>query len=481
MGEGRRRAARRVCVGAAAVFAGLALAVPVGAQDEAPATRPDVHRGAASALVASVEVDRDALLPVDDLFRFIALDGSSVYETDLQTARASLLFPGNGLILGPNLACGTFGAQFPPPFKPVLDACTAYDYPLSVRADATVPDRTTTGALALGAPTDPVSGEAVAARAHADADGASSYAAMEELRVLGLPAFGTFSLLPLEQLDLDPSILTIESATSRTDQRLDEGVLVVDAEAALSGVKLVGGLVRIGSIRSVSRVSDDAAGTRTADASIELSGVTVGGIPAQITEDGLVLGAPAGGPLQQQMQNALSGLLEALGVRISLLDSEETLDDGKGQAVASAGGLLIEVAADAEGLPTIPGPLGDLDPNGTYVGSLQLGSTAAAGGATTFPVDDSSFGGSLPATAGVLPDAGSSSGVAPGTAVNLAPAPVATPPAAAPRPPQELVRVLTDPFGGRLGLLYLSCVFAALGLCLMPRLTFSARLPGPGS
>jgi hypothetical protein len=301
-----------VCVGAAAVCAALSLAVPVGAQDEAPSIRPDIHRGAASALVASVEADRDALLPVDDLFRFIALDGSSVYETDLQTARASLLFPGNGLILGPNLACGTFGAQFPPELAPVLDACTTYDYPLSVRADASMPERTTTGAVALGTPSDPVSGEAVAARAHADADGASSYAAMEELRVLGLPGFGTISLLPLEQLDLDPSILTIESATSRTDQHLDKGVLVVDAEAALSGVKLVGGLIHIGSIHSVSRVTDDAAGTRTADASIEVSGVTVGGIPAQVTEDGLVLGGPAGGPLQQQLQNALSGLLEAL-------------------------------------------------------------------------------------------------------------------------------------------------------------------------
>jgi hypothetical protein len=463
----------------------LALAAPARAQDDEVAAVPDIFRGAASSLVASVEADRDALLPVDDVFRFVALDGSTVYETDLQTARASLLFPGNGLILGPNLACGTFGGSFPPEFASILEACTRYDYPLSVRADATTSDRTTAGAVTLGTPADAVSGHAASATAHAAPDGSHSVAAMEDLRVLGLPVFGPIPLLPLEQIDLDPSVLLVESATSRTDQRIDQGVLTVEAEAVLSGVRLVGGLVRIGSIQSRARVTDDAAGERTADASLEVSGVTVAGLPAQITEDGLVLGSSSSGPLQQQLQTLVNQVLEGLNVRIELLDVEETVDDGEGQAVASAGGLLIEVAVTADGLPMIPGPLGDIDPNGTYVGSVQLGSTAAAGGAATFEIEEppappdlpTDLGGGLPFdSGGSLPDTGG--------AVDL-PAPsvdeVARPSAPTAPSPPELVRRLTDPFGGRVGLVYLAFMFSVLGLCVMPRLTLPARLPGARS
>jgi hypothetical protein len=306
---------------------------------------------------------------------------------------------------------------------------------------------------------------------------------MEALRVLGLPALGPLELLPREQLELDTSVLTVDSATSRTDQRIEQGVLVVDAESVLNGVRLIGGLIRIGSIRSISRVTDDAAGTRTADASLQVTGMTVGGVPAQLTDDGLVLGDPSGGtgPLQQQLQNALNQLLEALRIKITTLDIERTLDDGTGQAVASAGGLLIEVAADAQQLPTVPGPLGDIDPNGTYVGSIQLGNTAAAGGATNFEVEE------LPPVE--VPDLGelpfdTGAGLDAGGGVDL-PAPTADEqagPTDQPQPAaQELVRVLTDPFGGRLGVLYLAFMFAVLGLCLMPRFTVPARLAGPRS
>jgi hypothetical protein len=443
---------------------------------------PDVFRGAASAQVASVEADRDALLPVDDLFRFIALDGSGVYEPDLQRARSSLLFPGNGLILGPNLACGTFGGSFPPEFAPILDACTKYEFPLSVTADASSPSQATDGGTSLGNPNDAVSAQAISATAHAAADGSRTTATVQGLRVLGLPALGTLSFLPLQELQLDPSVLAVESASSRTDQRIDAGVLVVDAESVLSGVKLVGGLVRIGSIRSHSHVTDDAKGTRTADATLEVSGVTVGGVPAQITDQGLVLGSPAGGPLQQQLQTVLNQLLEALRIKVTLLDAQETKDDGQGRAVASAGGLLIEVAADAQGLPTLPGPLGDIDPNGTYVGSIQLGSTAAAGGATTFAVEETppvdvpvDPGFEVPVDGGLSFDDG-------GVPIDVPPTDggVAAPPTTSP-PAPELIRSLTDLFGGRMGLLYLAFSFAVLGLCVAPRLTLPARFPGPRS
>ena len=107
MGPSPGRWVRRGCFGAAAVCAALAITVPARAQEGVPAGAPEVWRGAATSGVASVNVNRDALLPVEGVFHFIAPDGTSVYETDLQTARASLVYPGEGMLQGPNLACGT--------------------------------------------------------------------------------------------------------------------------------------------------------------------------------------------------------------------------------------------------------------------------------------------------------------------------------------------------------------------------------------
>jgi hypothetical protein len=470
---------RRLAAAAAGACALLSVTLPALAQDEGAAA-PAIWRGAAASNVATVEVDRDGLLPISDVFRIGALMGESAYETDRQTARASLLFPGEGLIQGPNLACGTFGSAFPPELAPVLDACLTYEYPLTVRADTATPDASTQGLLRLGKPTDALSGVATGATAHAAPDGTSTRAAVEDLRLLGLPAIDVIPLLPIEQLRLDPSILSVGSATSTTDQRIDEeGSLVVEAASTLSDVRLVGGLVRIGAIRSTSRITDDAEGGRTADAGLEVSGVTVGGLPAEVTADGLVVGSPSDvlGPIQRQLQTVLRPLLDALGVRLSLLETEETTDDGTGQAVASSGGLLLEVTLNAAGLPSVPGPLGDIDLNGAYVGSIQLGYSGASGAASLFgpdgvPTDgggdtsapDLGGGGFTPG--GALPDLGSGS----------------APPAEGPTSPPPVERrasTLTDLFDGRLELLYAAFAFAVLALCLTPRLAVPARLPGP--
>ncbi len=490
MREDRRRTVRRGCLVAAGVCLLLAAAVPAApAQEDDTVPRPEVFSGAASSQVASVQVDRDALLPVPELFRFIALDGASAYESSTRAARASLFFPGNGLILGPSLACGTFGGQFPPDFKPILDTCLQYKYPLTVFADDFEPDGSTTGSLALGAPTDPVSGEAVGAVAHAGEDAATTTAAMQDLRVTGLPAIGSISPL-LPGVEPDASLLTIESATSRTDQRIVRGSLVVDARATLSGVRLLGGLIDIGSVRSHSRVTDDANGTRVVDASLEVTGVTVGGVPAQLTEDGLVLGDPEGatGPLDQQLQSQLNTLLTQLGVQVSILDAEELSDDETG-GVASVGGLLIEAAVPVNDLSVLPGPQGDIDPNGTYEASIQLGSTAARGVAFSFgteAVPDPSTDGGFGSTdsGGAFDEAFDGVGGGGLPLPNESPDQTSSPdrPAAErPAVPDQLIRSAGDPFGGRLGFVYLSFMFAVLGLCIAPRFAVPARFPGPTS
>jgi hypothetical protein len=477
---GARRAVRRLAAAAAAACATLSVALPVLAQDEGPAL-PAIWRGAAVSSVATVEADREGLLPVPDIFRIGALLGESAYETDRQVARASLLFPGEGLIQGPNLACGTFGSAFPPELQPVLDACLSYEYPLTVRADASVPDASTEGLLRVGKPSDALSGIATGAIAHAAPDGARTEAALEDLRLLGLPAIDVIPLLPVQQLRLDPVVLSVGSATSRTDQRIDGGSLVVEATATLSDVRLVGGLVRIGGIRSTSRITDDAEGNRTADASLDVSGVTVGGLPAQITADGIVLGSPAPsdvlGPIQRQLQSVLRPLLDALGVRLTLLELEETTDDGTGQAVAGSGGLLLEVTLNADGLPSVPGPLGDIDLNGAYVGTVQLGATGASGAASMFGPDGAPVDGGGETA---LPDLGGGfvpGGDLPDLGDPAAPsAPVVPVPGSTGR-----AGFVTDLFDGRLELLYAAFALAVLALCLTPRLAVPPRLPGPRS
>jgi hypothetical protein len=483
MWGGRLRTARRVCLAAAGVSLAMAFTMPSApAQEDDTVPRPEVFRGSASSQVASVQLDRGALLPVPELFRFIALDGAGTYESSTRQARSSLLFPGNGLILGPSLACGTFGGQFPAEFKPILDACLQYKYPLTVFADDFEPDGATSGSLALGAPNDPVSGNAVRAQAHAGEDATTTDAAMQDLRVLGLPAFGPVAL-PIPGLQLDTSLLTVDSATSRTDQRIVNGVLVTDAQATLSGVRLIGGLLRIASLRSTSHVTDDAKGGRTAVPTLEMAGVTVGGVPAQITQDGLVLGSPDGatGPLVQQQQSQLNQLLQQLDLTVTILGSEQATDEKDG-AVASVGGLLIEFEQDVQGLPTIPGPAGELDPNGLYTGSIQLASTAVRGAAFTF--DPDAFVDDL--TGNISGDVGSdfaspSFAAAPFDVSASAPAVGQPTTAAAPSAPEQeaqLVRYLGGIFGDRLGLLYLSLMFATLGSCIGPAFAVPARFSG---
>jgi len=489
-----RQRARRVCVVSAGICLLLAVGMPSSNAQDGDVPPPEVFRGSATAQVASVQVDRAGLLPVPDLFKFIALDGASSFESSHREARSSLLFPGNGLILGPSLACGTFGGQFPAEFKPILDTCLQYKYPLTVFADDFEPEGATVGALSLGAPTDTVSGNAVGAKARVSTGAATTDAVMQDLRVLGVPPFGAVSL-PIPGLELDSSLLTIDSATSRTNQRIVKGGLVTDAAATLSGIRMIGGLIKIESLVSTSRVTDGANGKRTAVPSLVVSGVTVAGQPAQITDKGLILGPSANAsPLDQQRQGQLNAALESLGIKITLLSSEQSLAKD-GAAVANVGGLFVEFAVDVQGLPTTPKfpdprfPNTETDPNGTYVGSIQLGATGALGSAVNYGSDVLDTGGDFPfvgdqgfdlSSDGY--DAGSGSFDVAAPSFSDAPSTGGT----TVRPgssdaPAQLARSLGGVFGDRIGLLYLSLMFAVLACCIAPGFTVPSRFPGRSS
>ena len=489
-GTGRvRRRLARACVAGAVVCLALAGFGSAAAQDAAPPL-PDVFRGAASAQVMTAYFDRDALLPVPDAFRFIALDGHGTYESSNQTARASILYPGNGVISGPSLACGTFGSEAPEEFGPLIDACLQYKYPLTVFADSLNPDGSSSGSTQLGAPSDPVSARAVRAVAHAGLDASTTDAAMANFRVLGLPAFGALDLpLPLPGApELEPSLVVIDNASSTTDQRIDEaGRLVVESVAVLDGVRLVGGLVRIDSIRSTSKVIDDGKGETAEDANLEMSGVTVGGIPAQVTDDGLVIGSPTGadGPLVQQLAKVVNDLVQGMGIQVTTLAVEEG-EDESGLSFARSGGVLVQFDIDARGLPILPGPQGDIDPNGVYTGVILLGQTGATGLSATiedppftagdvsspdlsgadlpipsdFGFDDTS---TPPSDSGGFDDAPADDGE------------TAAPGAAATRRVASLSEALA---AGRIALAYLAFTLTAFAVCIGPRFILPARLPG---
>ena len=458
------------------------------AQDLGP-PMPDVFRGAASSQVVSAFLDRDALLPVNDAFRFIALDGHGTYESSNQTARASIFYPGNGVISGPNLACGTFGAQAPEEFAPVIDACLQYKYPLTVFADSLNPDGSSSGSTELGAPSDPVSARAVRAVAHAGLDSSTTDAAMSNLRVLGLPAFGALDLpLPIPGApELEPSLIVVDSASSTTDQRIDEaGRLVVESVAVLDGVRLIGGLVQIGSIRSTSTVIDDGKGENTQDANLELSGVTVGGVPAQITDDGLVIGSPTGadGPLRQQLATLVNDLVRGMGIQVTTLGIEEG-EEESGVAFARAGGVLVQFDIDARGLPILPGPQGDIDPNGVYTGVILLGQTGATGLSAIIEEPPFTPGGDTgPDLSGGVVPGGSDFGLdetpPPAGDFGFDDVPAEEGETAAPgAPATRRVASLSEALAaGRIALAYLAFTLTAFAVCIGPRFILPARLPG---
>lgn len=466
-----------------AILSFVAFATDAGAQD-APPDRPDSFAGAASAQALGTALLTPALVPVEGLFDLGFVEGRGTYERSNQEGRASLVYPGSGIITGPNLLCGTFlGPQIPPEgeplFGPILQACGQYNYPLAVFVDSLTPDAATDGGLALGAPGDPISLGAVGARAHAGDDATTTEAEASDLRILGLPVLG--GLAPLFDLASipapDTTLVAVEDMTATTDQRIVDGALVVDARATVSGLRMVGGLVRIGSVVSHSRLESRSGEEPVITTDLEVSGVELAGTPAQITEDGVVVGTGAPtGPLVQQLLSSVVDALQATGFRITVLPEDE--GEAGGIPFAGVGGLLIEFTTPLAGLPPVPGPIGDIDLNGAYGVRLQVGTTGVRGFADAFgtstpitrPATPGTTGGAS-GPAGGGGGGGGGGGIAPTVPASAPPTTVA----AVPEP--EPAGFLEDLFAERLAFLYLSFTLAAMALCLAPRFSLPARLP----
>lgn len=484
--RGRRALRRLLALGSLTSLTAFVALPPVAAQDDAAAVLPDAFAGAASASALDLALITPDLLPVPGLFDLAIVEGQGTYERSNQSGRASLLYPGNGVVSGPSLLCGTFlGPAIPPEgaplFGPILDACGQYAYPLAVFVDEQQREAGTEGQLALGGVGDPISLRAVGASARAAADGTTTRAQASDLRLLGVPALGSLApLLRLLGLDpLDGSLLAVEGMTARTDQAVVDGRLSVEAKATVSGLRLLGGLVRFGSITSRSSLLTAASGGQPeVESELEVTGVTVAGLPAQLTDAGLVVADPNGstGPIVQQLTRAAAAALQDLGVVVTSLEVEQGEEDGI--PFARAQGLLVELTTPLAGLPPLPGPLGDIDVNGEYGLRLQVGSTGVRGFADAFDDGGGDGGSDTGATTGAFGEPPFGSGSFPDLGPSGGPgSPDGATVTGGPRGPAT-GGLISDDWGDRVGLLYLAFTLGALALCLTPRLTLPARLPG---
>ena len=143
-----------------------------------------------------------------------------------------------------------------------------------------------------------------------------------------------------------PGVLTF-SAAKGTSSSLADSTARASASSDLSGVSLLGGLIRIGAIQSTATATSDG-NTGSGSASTHIAGLTVMGQAASIGSDGLVLPdlskslGPVTGPVVQEL---ISQTVSALGLKITEFPATH---DQKGAAyTATSGGLSIRLSFPA--------------------------------------------------------------------------------------------------------------------------------------
>lgn len=500
-------------VGAALLLV-LALVSPALVEaDENP--RPSAFEAGGFATPIQLLLNTQPQTFVEELVRVNIPHGSSQMAAGGQArSRASSAFPGAATEEGPNLAWGMFWGQFcgpeafpcadfPAPLPPME---SLPPWPFSAQAEhPTNPEATPTfEQQQVGEPGDPVSFTISDVVATATADSATSTAVISNLDllpVLGDDAAsgdggGTPDALPLSEGDTassgampaaaNPSLLHARELSATTSLAFDGGVLVAESESRIKGMSLFGGAIEIDTIvaRSVSRADGD--GLAESDPSVTVAGVTVGGTPARITDEGLVLGGdecpvdlPELGPqcgLPATVAEGINTLFGANSASVRLIDVEDENTDGtaRGDAVA----LAVEFAIPASGFPAGVDLVGNMmigtASSNAFANFIELGGIDPA---FDFTPTDPGFGfdpGFTPAPP-VAPSAtGTGFATVAGESVAAPPAPQPTPAA---RPAQRSteprfapIELLSGLAASRVELLYGAWALTMLGLALASRL-----------
>ncbi|MDQ1699830.1 MAG: hypothetical protein QOG34_1693 [Frankiaceae bacterium] len=330
---------------------------------------------------------------VDDAAGYAA----SAYDSSGSSeAQAAPLYPGNLVVQGPSLLCAdVFGSD---PFP----ACPIPPPPYPLLADASYPRSKQAHAQTNQSPVG--SGPFVLTPAHADATATEN------------ANDGSTAGTALSVLAGSPAAVTVGAATAHSTLHATAGAITMHVESAASDVTIAG-FVHIAAVHAIDDVTVSAAGKPTDHPRITVTGVTVAGQPASIDGDGIHIAGQNGPSLAQQV--AQQGVtLRTVGVNRS---------DATRSARSDATGLAIGFSVPVSGLPYIPNPfpppfdaVPGVNANGTYVGTITLGSAGAVAAGQTQPGFD--LGGIItPVT----------------TAGTTAP-PVTVPPAAPGSPPQAV-------------------------------------------
>jgi hypothetical protein len=501
--------ARRLCfaTSAACLVAGV---VPPGAhaQTNPEEGRPSIYTAYGAAAGIHQQTDKIGGLAATAEPAYSSYpEALSVLGSDITNARASTYYPGTTLPgLGPLLCNQVFQNTEP--------LCPPPAYPISVAAPTTdgKPDgaSTTTQELGTGGP---FVISATSAKAHADRLSASAEAlnggakqttqastagaVLSFRRAVALATGGPVAAAAVRPAAEDPNTMTAghmeaSSLVSFPDPA-NTALLVATAKSVVTGVNLLGGAVHIDSITTSSTYRTDGRAPPSHDNQVVVSGVTAGGQPAVIDNNGIkVLGAGQGKPVLDAVNTALQQLMATTGTGIRLVNANAA-SDGKAPppALTSESFAAGCGKGEADGVQFFQQANLNAANGGVYYVNATLGSACTDGVASSerglipeTPIDAPAVDtGGLPLDtgSGALPP--SDTGVT-GSASPAAPtASSGSRPATAGGTSTRRITLggLEAAFGrnvsDRLTWLYLAFTLAFIGLCLGGRFRTAARLP----
>lgn len=128
-------------------------------------------------------------------------------------------------------------------------------------------------------------------------------------------------------------VVTVGSMSASSDTIFEEGVVTTTTRSEAARIELLGGLIGIGGLVSQATAASNGSEGR-ASGSVSPIEVTVGGQPAALGAEGLVI------PGDEGATSALNRFLEQIGMEIRLLPDDVRVDD-QGTATADAAGLFV--------------------------------------------------------------------------------------------------------------------------------------------
>ena len=480
--------ARRLCLAGGVLLAlvGLGLTmVPARADTSAPpSTQFSAFAGTADA--AGIMQTSDGQRPIEPTYQTFygrAADGLSQYSAETFNARASIYYPGAAVI---GLCTLALEAGAP--------VCPLPKYPLVATADGNTPDASVNSPAPSGGAGLPLGFGAGNADAHAD-----------QIKGVSTNAVTTNYDTPQGS----GSVVHVGSVQSHTkqdvevDPKTQASVLVDHAEASVSGIDILAGLIHIDSVFATSTTSDTGvAGGHKKVEDFQIHGVTAGGMPATIGANGVsVNGSGQGKPLIDTANQTVKGALGSSGITVrtigvtknSILDPR-FCQGGEVDGLEITGNVPVSVPSNLP--PSIEPTVGQLA--NTYYVDIVLGAvctdgfaaaaTAAPPAPTVTPPSvtppvSGSTNTAAPSVSSTGPAFTSSAPIVPGTSGGLGlPITSTRAPLREAAPPRRISQTGLEASFGKgvahgMDLLYLAFTLLFIGLLLGLRPLTPARLP----